>query len=66
MTFGEKLQKLRTRAGLSQDQLAKLLDVSRQADEQVGAERGYAGGGEARPASAASSACPRITYCWKN
>ena len=29
MTFGEKLQKLRTRAGLSQDQLAKLLDVSR-------------------------------------
>ena len=31
MTFGEKLQKLRTRAGLSQDQLAKLLDVSRQA-----------------------------------
>ena len=32
MTFGEKLQKLRTRAGLSQDQLAKLLDVSRQAN----------------------------------
>ena len=31
MTFGEKLQKLRTRAGLSQDQLPKLLDVSRQA-----------------------------------
>ena len=31
MTFGEKLQKLRTRAGLSQDQLAELLDVSRQA-----------------------------------
>lgn len=25
MTFGEKLQKLRTRAGLSQDQLAELL-----------------------------------------
>ena len=31
MTFGEKLQKLRTRAGLSQDQIAELLDVSRQA-----------------------------------
>ena len=31
MTFGEKLQKLRARAGLSQDQLAELLDVSRQA-----------------------------------
>ena len=30
MTFGEKLQKLRARAGLSQDQLAELLDVSRQ------------------------------------
>ena len=31
MTFGEKLQTLRARAGLSQDQLAELLDVSRQA-----------------------------------
>lgn len=31
MTFGEKLQKLRAQAGLSQDQLAELLDVSRQA-----------------------------------
>ena len=31
MTFGEKLQRLRARAGLSQDQLAELLDVSRQA-----------------------------------
>ena len=31
MTFGEKLQKLRVQAGLSQDQLAELLDVSRQA-----------------------------------
>ena len=31
MTFGEKLQKLRARAGLSQDALAELLDVSRQA-----------------------------------
>ena len=30
MTFGEKLQKLRTQAGLSQDQMAELLDVSRQ------------------------------------
>ena len=30
MTFGEKLQKFRARAGLSQDQLAELLDVSRQ------------------------------------
>ena len=31
MTFGEKLQQLRTRAGLSQDALAEALDVSRQA-----------------------------------
>lgn len=31
MTFGEKLQKLRAGAGLSQDALAELLDVSRQA-----------------------------------
>ena len=31
MTFGEKLQTLRARAGLSQDALAELLDVSRQA-----------------------------------
>ena len=31
MTFGEKLQTLRARAGLSQDQLAELLEVSRQA-----------------------------------
>lgn len=31
MTFGEKLQRLRARAGLSQDALAELLDVSRQA-----------------------------------
>lgn len=31
MTFGEKLQRLRTREGLSQDGLAELLNVSRQA-----------------------------------
>lgn len=31
MTFGEKLQRLRARKGLSQDALAELLDVSRQA-----------------------------------
>lgn len=31
MTFGEKLQKLRQREGMSQDALAELLDVSRQA-----------------------------------
>ena len=31
MTFGEKLQKLRIREGLSQDALAELLNVSRQA-----------------------------------
>ena len=31
MTLGEKLQKLRARAGLSQDRLAELLGVSRQA-----------------------------------
>ena len=30
MTFGEKLQKLRARAGLSQDQLAEALHVTRQ------------------------------------
>ena len=29
MTFGEKVQKLRTGRGLSQDQLAELLEVSR-------------------------------------
>ena len=31
MTFGEKLQRLRQKAGLSQDALAERLDVSRQA-----------------------------------
>ena len=31
MTFGEKMQRLRNQAGLSQDQMAELLDVSRQA-----------------------------------
>ena len=31
MTFGEKLQKLRAREGISQDALAELLNVSRQA-----------------------------------
>jgi transcriptional regulator with XRE-family HTH domain len=31
MTFGEKLQKLRAREGMSQEGLAELLDVSRQA-----------------------------------
>ena len=31
MTFGEKLQSLRQRAGMSQDQLAERLQVSRQA-----------------------------------
>ena len=31
MTFGEKLQKLRAREGVSQERLAELLDVSRQA-----------------------------------
>ena len=31
MTFGEKLQKLRAREGLSQDALAEILEVSRQA-----------------------------------
>lgn len=34
MTFGEKLQMLRTRRGLSQDALAEALDVSRQAVSQ--------------------------------
>lgn len=31
MTFGEKLQDLRRKAGMSQDTLAEKLDVSRQA-----------------------------------
>ena len=31
MTFGEKLQSLRQRAGMSQDALAERLQVSRQA-----------------------------------
>ena len=31
MTFGEKLQRLRQRAGMSQDALAEKLGVSRQA-----------------------------------
>ena len=31
MTFGEKLQRLRARKGLSQDALAELLDVSQSA-----------------------------------
>ena len=31
MTFGEKLQSLRSRAGMSQDALAERLNVSRQA-----------------------------------
>jgi len=31
MTFGEKLQKLRQKADMSQDALAERLDVSRQA-----------------------------------
>ena len=31
MIFGEKLQKLRAWEGISQDRLAELLDVSRQA-----------------------------------
>jgi DNA-binding XRE family transcriptional regulator len=31
MTFGEKLQKLRRTAGMSQEQLAEQLEVSRQA-----------------------------------
>ena len=35
MTFGEKLQRLRARKGLSQDALAELLDVSRQAEDIV-------------------------------
>ncbi len=31
MTFGEKIQKLRKEAGLSQEELSDQLDVSRQA-----------------------------------
>ena len=31
MTFGEKLQELRRRSGMSQDTLAEKLEVSRQA-----------------------------------
>ena len=49
MTFGEKLQKLRTRAGLSQDAACRAAGCEPPGGEQVGAERGHAGGGEARP-----------------
>ncbi len=36
MTLGEKLQLLRRSRGLSQEQLAAELDVSRQAHQQMG------------------------------
>ena len=36
MTFGEKLQKLRARQGLSQDALAEALDVSRRTPKCAG------------------------------
>lgn len=64
MTFGEKLQTLRAREGLSQDALAEALDVSRQAVSKW--ERD-----EAMPeaekicASAAGSGSPPTTYCWR-
>lgn len=39
MTFGEKLQSLRQRAGMSQDALAERLQVSRQAVSPLGTGR---------------------------
>ncbi len=41
MTFGEKLQKLRKEAGLSQEELAYQLDVSRQAISKWERDNGY-------------------------
>ena len=41
MTFGEKLQKLRKEAGMSQEELAARLDVSRQAVSKWERDSGY-------------------------
>lgn len=41
MTFGEKIQKLRREAGLSQESFAEQLGVSRQAVSKWETDRGY-------------------------
>ena len=41
MTFGEKLQKLRKEAGMSQEELAARLNVSRQAVSKWERDSGY-------------------------
>ena len=41
MTFGEKIQKLRKEAGLSQEELAHRLKVSRQAVSKWERDSGY-------------------------
>ena len=41
MTFGEKIQKLRKEAGLSQEELSDQLDVSRQAISKWERDNGY-------------------------
>ena len=41
MTFGEKLQKLRKESGLSQEDLASRLEVSRQAVSKWERDNGY-------------------------
>ena len=45
MTLGEKLQRLRKARGMSQEELAGRLEVSRQAVSPLGAELGIAGYG---------------------
>ncbi|MFR5405498.1 MAG: helix-turn-helix transcriptional regulator [Oscillibacter sp.] len=50
---------------MSQDQLAEPLDVSRQAVSKWERNEAMPEAGSSS-ASAASSACPRITDCWKN
>lgn len=41
MTFGERLYELRKQAGLSQEELAEMLDVSRQSVSKWESDKGY-------------------------
>ena len=74
MTFGEKLQKLRAREGLSQDALAELLDVSRQAvskwerDETMPASGSGIGAGfwDGFPALGERTAWHGCGGCWRS